>query len=254
MSASRCARAALVLVLVWVVLGCPAGAHAGSALIEHLGIFGEIDEHAARAHLERTLERAGYRPIQADQAGLECWPGCTPAAMRAAGATVVVEATYLGLAEELSLAIRIRDLERGAEWRVMVARLSLDDHGVSDDLARVLRAPESALDADAHQSQRRVPAWALLAGSAVLLAGGSTAIWHAYAQRREFYERFVDPSGAIVGISPSAARAREQRANRWLLAGILASSAGVLAGAGSAVLFFSGDNGRSAGIVVTGHF
>lgn len=222
-----------------------------AAVVEQVETFGGLRSELARAHLERLLGAVGYRVLDETPA---CAGdrACLRSFLRDAGADLAVRATYVDVAGEVTLALVLIERD-GRAWEITAAVAAIER--VSSELVAAISAPEQAIVSDSgHAPGRRRLAWGLAAGGALAMVGGGLMIWEARSQRDEFFDGFVDGDGNVMGLSPGQAQDREDRANRWLAAGIATACVGALAGMGSTVLFITAPERGSTSLVVKGVF
>lgn len=227
----RSRHAALLAALA--IIGSVGTAAAGPRLayIDEVAVFGGAEEPRVRAFVDATVTRGGLRAQFAGTMKIPCGndPACLMDRTRAAGAVVGLRVTVAEIAGGFVAAVLIVDVDHRDTRREIVEGI---------DLARPDDRLVGALRVHADTQRRpRYAAWSLAVGAGVLAIGGSVATWRARDLRSEFFANHVAPNGDVIGISPMEARAAEQRAQRWSLAGGILLVVAAASGLGATVLF-----------------
>lgn len=231
-----------------VVLACLGSVATATAAprvgyVDEIAVFGGVEESHVRTLVEATMTRSGLRARFAEAATQPCGNDsrCLMDRTHAVGAAVGLRFTVAEVAGSLVAAVWIVDVEHRDTRRELLegidlvrpdARL-LDALGVRDDAGR----------------RPRYAAWTLAVGAGALAIGGAVAMWQARDLRSEFFADHVAANGDVIGISPTDARAVEQRARRWSLAGGILLIGAAASGVGATVLFMTD---RGGGVAVTG--
>lgn len=247
-------RTALAVAALVCTAASGADAEDRGAFVDEVEVFGGIDRDAARDLVVAALARVGLRAHFADPGAPPCGdqPACLADRAQTGGFAVAVRVTIAAVADEVVAAVLVVRAGRVPAHRQVAQAVSLD--ALDEELGAALAAAPGVVPEP--ERPRRRAAWVALGGAVLLGSGGALALWKAYDLRAEFLSNHVDDNGDVVGISPAGARAAEDRAQRWALAGDLLLAGAAAAGITATVLFVRGGDGevRPAGIAVGGRF
>lgn len=213
------------------------------AYVDEVAVFGGVDESRVRALVVATAARRGLSAQFAAPAKLPCGDDsrCLLERAQAIGARVGLRFTMVEVADGLVAAALIVDVDRHDTRRELLEGIDL----VQPDPRLVAALPEGANT----RRPRRLAAWSLAVGAGALAIGGAAAVWHSRELRDDFFSKHIAENGDVIGISPRDARASEQRAQRWSLAGGVLLVGAAAAGLGATMLFVTE---RGGGIAIGG--
>jgi hypothetical protein len=219
------------------------------AYVDEVRSFGGVDPGRARALVEAALARADLAAGFGDAppCGGTAEVACLAERGRRAGAVIALRVTVAEVAGELVLGAMVVDLARRDTRREIIE--GLDPVRPDDRFVALLRVAEPAA-----RRRPRYAAWTFAVGAGALAVSGALVTGRALSLRSDFFTNHVAPNGDVFGISPRDARAAEDRARAWSLAGgLLLAGAGV-AGVTATVLFVAGRDSevRPAGIAIGG--
>lgn len=245
-------RTAVFGLAFFLVAGSASAERASRAYVDSVSTYGGPAPVEASAFVRAVVEQAGYAPIlSADDEPCGMTPGCHVERGRKALAAISLQATVIEVAGTVSVSFYVVDVQTGA-----VSQSRQDEIDLSSPRASLATALPSPVN-EHSSSGRRIAAWSLTGAGVALAVGGSLAWLHSRSLRSEFLDNHVDENGDVFGISPAAARQKEQSAKRWELAGVLLWTAAAGSGV-TATILFSGDHEsqapRPAGVVLVGEF
>lgn len=222
------------------------------AYVDEVANYTSLQEGELRETLRDALARADYRAEFANPKRPPCAEedrACVAKRAETRGAAIGLRATWVELAGEISVVLDTV-APRGGAARHVVSGVGKTP---SRDLATVIASIE--IESDEGMSGRRVAAWSLGGASLAFAAGGAAASLRAWQKRRTFFDEHVDDRGNVVGISPSRAKAAEDRARAWAVAGTILLAGAAVSGVTAGVLFVEGGSeGDSTGVIVGGRF